>query len=589
MTETRNCQNCKQDFTIEPEDFLFYEKIKVPPPTWCPTCRMQRRLVWRNERNLYKRKCDAPGHTETIISMYSEDAAVPVYDQKYWHGDGWDSGEYARTYDFSRSFFEQWKELLYSVPTPALINLQDVASDYCNFTYQSKNCYLNFASDINEDTEYLYHSIENRNCADMLGSRKNENCVELADCEQCYESEHLVLCQSCIQSKFCYDCRNCQDCVGCIGLRNVKYSILNERYTPEEYQKKLKDLNLSTRVGRQKFQEEFNKLLASYPRKFSNSRRAVNSTGDYLNDVNNCVSCFDIEGPAEDMRYVAYGLVGMRDIQDAYAIGVNIEHCYDIMDVGSNVHNVNFSANVWDSYDCTYCYFANNSSNCFGCVGIKNKQYCIFNKQYTKEEYEILVPKIIEHMNKMPFVDSKGNSYVYGEYFPMEFSFFPYNESIAQEYFTLSTEEAKRLGYVWRDLHDKSYIATKKISDLPETIAEMSETILNETIACEHAGNCQHQCTKAFRVISPELQLYKKLGIPIPILCVNCRHYERLAKRNPLKLWHRACMCGKIEHGHEGSLPESGGGGCPNEFETSYAPERPEIIYCEKCYQQEVM
>ncbi len=27
---------------------------------------------------------------------------------------------------------------------------------------------------------------------------------------------------------------------------------------------------------------------------------------------------------------------------------------------------------------------------------------------------------------------------------------------------------------------------------------------------------------------------------------------------------------------------------CPNEFETSYAPDRPEIIYCEKCYQQEV-
>ena len=23
------CQNCKQDFTIEPEDFLFYEKIKA--------------------------------------------------------------------------------------------------------------------------------------------------------------------------------------------------------------------------------------------------------------------------------------------------------------------------------------------------------------------------------------------------------------------------------------------------------------------------------------------------------------------------------------------------------------------------------
>ena len=30
--EKRNCQNCKKDFTIETEDFSYYEKIKVPVP-----------------------------------------------------------------------------------------------------------------------------------------------------------------------------------------------------------------------------------------------------------------------------------------------------------------------------------------------------------------------------------------------------------------------------------------------------------------------------------------------------------------------------------------------------------------------------
>src|SRR3989344_5361870 len=54
--ETKTCQNCKQNFQIEPEDFLFYEKMKVPPPTWCPECRLKRRMVWRNERNLYRVK-----------------------------------------------------------------------------------------------------------------------------------------------------------------------------------------------------------------------------------------------------------------------------------------------------------------------------------------------------------------------------------------------------------------------------------------------------------------------------------------------------------------------------------------------------
>jgi len=48
-----------------------------------------------------------------------------------------------------------------------------------------------------------------------------------------------------------------------------------------------------------------------------------------------------------------------------------------------------------------------------------------------------------------------------------------------------------------------------------------------------------------------------------------------------MKLWHRQCMCDKTSHQH-------GEARCQVEFETSYAPERPEIIYCEKCYQKEV-
>jgi tRNA(Ile)-lysidine synthase TilS/MesJ len=46
--ETKNCQNCKKDFVIEQEDFNFYERIKVPPPTWCSQCRTIRRFVCSN-------------------------------------------------------------------------------------------------------------------------------------------------------------------------------------------------------------------------------------------------------------------------------------------------------------------------------------------------------------------------------------------------------------------------------------------------------------------------------------------------------------------------------------------------------------
>jgi len=71
------------------------------------------------------------------------------------------------------------------------------------------------------------------------------------------------------------------------------------------------------------------------------------------------------------------------------------------------------------------------------------------------------------------------------------------------------------------------------------------------------------------------------MKIPIPRRCFYCRHEARLKRRNPFKLWHRACMCDKENHFH-------GAGKCEVEFETAYAPDRPEIVYCEKCYQAEV-
>ena len=97
--ETRICQNCKKDFTIEPDDFLFYEKIKVPPPTFCPKCRRQRRMTWRNDWHLFKKK-DA--HTgEEIFSFLPEESPVKIYDRGYWISDAWDPIDYGQDYDFS--------------------------------------------------------------------------------------------------------------------------------------------------------------------------------------------------------------------------------------------------------------------------------------------------------------------------------------------------------------------------------------------------------------------------------------------------------------------------------------------------------
>ncbi len=124
-------------------------------------------------------------------------------------------------------------------------------------------------------------------------------------------------------------------------------------------------------------------------------------------------------------------------------------------------------------------------------------------------------------------------------------------------------------------------------------MAEVSDSLVKEIIACEHEGRCDHQCSAAFRLIPNEIAFYKRMNLPVPRLCPNCRHFARLLFRNPMKLRKRICVCAGTESengAHTNTVSHfHGENHCPNEFETSYAPERPEIIYCEQCYQAEVV
>src|SRR3989338_3299290 len=129
-SEVKTCQNCHQEFKIEPEDFIFYEKMQVPPPTFCPECRIIRRFTWRNERTLYHNKCAFSG--KNIITMFAPETGLKVYDRDIWWGDKWDPFDYGAEYDFSKPFFVQFKELLHRVPLVNLGNTNMVNSDYGN-------------------------------------------------------------------------------------------------------------------------------------------------------------------------------------------------------------------------------------------------------------------------------------------------------------------------------------------------------------------------------------------------------------------------------------------------------------------------
>lgn len=585
--ETKQCQNCKKDFTIEPEDFNFYEKIKVPPPTFCPECRTQRRMAWRNVRTLYKSACKASNHNEDIISVYSSDKSLIVFDQKYWWSDENDPLIFGMDYDFSTPFFIQFSRLFERVPLPNLSNMNAINSNYTNVTIDSKNCHLIFSSTQNEDCSYSEGINSCRNCLDLLSSHSNEYLYECINCRNCFNVSFSFKAIGCSDSTLLYDCRNCSNCFGCWNLRSKKYCIFNEQYSKEDYLKTIQSFNLGSYKEFEKIKSLYKEKLKNAIQKFADIINSENVSGNNIEFSRNCYGSYDIS-KTENSKYVWRFLENGGSDNYDITVATKPELCYEGNGVGSG-YNLKFgvaSGNTSNSFYSHTCI--SGCSNLFGCVGLNNKQYCILNKQYTKEEYEELVPKIIKHMNDMPYVDKKGRIYKYGEFFPSELSPFCYNETIAQEYFPLTKEEALKQGYKWKDKEERNYTIDIKTEDIPDDIKNVKEDIIGKVIECDHStsswqatkGECNEQCTEAFKIIESELQFYKRMNLPLPHLCPNCRHYQRLKQRNPLKLWHRTCMCDKGNHNHKGK--------CEVEFETSYSPERPEIVYCERCYQQEV-
>jgi hypothetical protein len=169
--ETKKCQNCQSDFLIDEADFDFYKKLSVPAPTWCPECRLIRRLTWRNERFLFKRK-DAKGND--IFSGFPPSVPATIYHNDDWWSDSWDVMSYGKDYDLSRPFFDQFKELLYTVPWLAKSVINMVNSEYCEQAGGLKNCYLYFNGNDSENCAYIVSGYNLKDSFDLYEARHTE-------------------------------------------------------------------------------------------------------------------------------------------------------------------------------------------------------------------------------------------------------------------------------------------------------------------------------------------------------------------------------------------------------------------------------
>ena len=560
------CQNCKKDFTIEPDDFSFYEKMQVPAPTFCPDCRFQRRLMFRNERVLYKRTCDLC--KKSMITIFSPDKKAPVFCGACWWGDGWDPKDYGMVYDPTRPFLEQLKELTEKVPCMNLVVDYSslIRSDYINHAGACKDTYLIFNADYAENVLYSSTVTHTRDSMDVIMISDSELLYECIDCSgsRVFFSEN---CNACVDVYFSKDCSGCVNCFACAGLRNKSYCIGNIQYTKEAYDAYIRDAHLDSYEHIQHHKETANDVWRSVPRRAYYGTQNVGSTGDYIFECKNAKQCYQATGVEDGAYCQIITLKSARDTYDLTEWGMNSERVVDSITVGENCVDVKYCAGAWaNCRGVEYCMYAVGSKDCFGCVNVRKQEYCILNTQYTKDEYEALRAEIVAAMTEHPYRDAAGRVFWYGEFLPYDLSFFDYNETHAAQFFPLTKEEALDRGYRWKEAAVSVHVASMTSDALPDSMHTVSDSITEQIISC---GSCE----RPYRIVVPELALLRRFGFPLPRQCPDCRHMERLSRMNPPKLWRRTCM----------------NEGCSNEFETSYAPNRPEIVYCESCYQKEVI
>jgi hypothetical protein len=578
------CQNCKQDFTIEPDDFGFYEKIHVPSPTFCALCRAQRRFAYRNERKLFKVKDHIT--KKDIFSTYPAESGRKIITREAWLGDSWDAMEYARDYDFSKNFFEQLNELEKEVPMYNFNVLRMVSSPYAFNSSGLKNCYLIVNAVDSENCMYGNAVDYSKDCLDNSHINQSERCYECFWIRNCYQCYFTIMSADSKNLWFCRDCLGCNDCFGCTNLRKSSYCIFNKQYSKKDYQNEIEKMHLDTNSGLGKMLKEARMFWKTQIRRHQQGVKNLHSTGSYVTDCKNVNDSFLIR-ESENMRYCQYLQVpNNKDNYDVTNWGESTELCYETIECGENSYNNKFCRNCWPACrNIEYCVDLFSSADCFGCVGLKKKQYCILNKQYDKESFDKLKAQIITEMNKNPYVDKTGKVYKYGEFWPIELSPFGYNNTLAIQHFPLTPQDAKDKKYPWVEAPHGEYKITKVSSDLSDSITSINESILREVIECK-------ECKKSYRILENEYNFLKKEKLPIPLSCSECRHERRISDRLTIRLFSRSCMCAgvidetktyknTIEHIH-------GGSPCGEKFKTGYTPNQQGIVYCEKCYQREV-
>jgi len=436
ILDIKKCIYCGSEFPIFDIEKKMLEKHWFKDTKQCSTCTFRMLDSYLNDKHLYIRK---DSETEkSIISILSDDYKWKVIDaknyKKYIIDDLW--------LDFwkniGKDIFKDFGNLYNDFPKPSrLIYPWLENADYSSHVWWAKNLYLSYcvfvdcediyySSKILSSCKIIFNSYNIFSSSNIYYSMVLWNCHNVSYGKNSVDSSNLI---------FCTDMNNCFECIFCCNQVNSKYKIFNKEYKKEEY------LEIKENVlNRFKNYNEFKKLEKNYYRfleenyvsssiNMNNTEKVVweevfysyNTVNAFCcNWIKDSVNIFNIWDDMHDHN------VNLFNSIEAWT---NCENFVWACSVWMNTFNIFFSKSIIEA---KYIYYSIDIEWCeeiMFSVWLKNKKYCILNKQYKKEKYFELKQKIIEDLK------DQGK---WWNYFGFELSPYPYNDTLAYDYFKVN-------------------------------------------------------------------------------------------------------------------------------------------------------
>jgi hypothetical protein len=517
----RRCAETGDIFFLTQEMIDVYKKCGVPVPTTAPNVRLRRLRSHMGGIELFQRQTI---HGTSTISMYDPGSPARLLDPIEWHDDGTALETYAQVIDPKVPFFDQWNNFSLAVPRPSVFSdPNSEQSAWSLYEIGFKDCYATYGGV--DCTELLYgdmcisasHSVD---AAFLVESEWSYECV------RGYKNSHTFFsdnCESCINVFFSFGCNNCSDCFACVNLENKQYCILNVQYSKEEYFEKIAQFDLSDSDTVQRLLQESRQFWKQGFHHVENNVTSERVEGDDI------IDSVDTYGVSTFQTARVYNVFDAAFVNDSCDISTcsKLETSVNAVACTAGYEN-KMSISCHGCIDVEYSELCISCEHCFGCIGLKRKKFCIFNIQYSEEEYWKKLDEIKSEMLK------RGE---YGEFFPYASSLVAYNVSHADVFFPLSQNEVSRLHGRWFEF---PVVAPNEMRLPPKKLAGADVSLLQNMFTCAESG-------RAFRIVEPELVFHKKFNLALPVLHPTVRRKKRYVRGYGLQLRKEQCARCKKE------------------------------------------